>query len=137
MYLVCLAPSTSPWFCFWHNSIAHGRVPVVRGPSKVDVERLAPTGSFIHTDDFKTPEDLAKYLLYLDSNDAAYREYFKSVENPDKKTLELAKTYELTGPHHLRKMMLSNRERKSHPSVSEFFYNKTTNCISSKEDAIK
>ncbi|CAK8682482.1 unnamed protein product [Clavelina lepadiformis] len=122
---------------FWHNSIAHGRVPVVRGPSKVDVERLAPTGSFIHTDDFKTPEDLAKYLLYLDSNDAAYREYFKSVENPDKKTLELAKTYELTGPHHLRKMMLSNRERKSHPSVSEFFYNKTTNCISSKEDAIK
>ncbi|CAK8687523.1 unnamed protein product [Clavelina lepadiformis] len=122
---------------FWYNAIGAGRVPVVWGPSKKDVEKLAPTGSFIHTDDFKTPADLAKYLLYLDTNDTAYREYFKWVENPDEKTLELAKTYKLTGPRRLCKMMLSNRERKSHLSVSEFFYNETTNCTSSKEDAIK
>ncbi|CAK8687512.1 unnamed protein product [Clavelina lepadiformis] len=122
---------------FWYNAIGAGRVPVVWGPSKKDVEKLAPTGSFIHTDDFKSPADLAKYLLYLDSNDTAYREYFKWVENPDEKTLELAKTYVLTGSHRLCKMMLSNRERKSLPSVSEFFYNETTNCTSSKEDAIK
>ncbi|CAK8682497.1 unnamed protein product [Clavelina lepadiformis] len=122
---------------FWYNAIAHGRVPVVWGPSKEDVEKLAPTGSFIHTDDFKTPADLAKYLLYLDTNDTAYREYFKWVENPDEKTLELAKTYVLTGPHRLCKMMLSNRGRKSHPSASEFFYNETTNCISSQENVIK
>ncbi|XP_076810931.1 4-galactosyl-N-acetylglucosaminide 3-alpha-L-fucosyltransferase 9-like [Clavelina lepadiformis] len=122
---------------FWRNSIGAGRVPVVWGPSKKDVEKLSPTGSFIHTDDFKTPADLAKYLLYLDSNDKAYREYFKWIEDPDEKTLKLAKTYKLAGPYRLCKMMLSNRVRQSHPSVSDFFYNEKENCISSQENVIK
>ncbi|CAK8679732.1 unnamed protein product [Clavelina lepadiformis] len=116
---------------FWHNSIASGRVPVVWGPSKEDVERLAPTGSFIHTDDFKSPADLAKYLLYLDSNDTAYREYFEWVEYPDEKTLELAQTYDLIFPRRLCKMMLSNRSFKSYQSVTNFLYNNKKECVTS------
>ncbi|XP_076816990.1 alpha-(1,3)-fucosyltransferase 7-like isoform X2 [Clavelina lepadiformis] len=119
---------------FWLNAIASGRVPVVWGPSKEDVEKLAPTGSFIHTDDFKTPADLAKYLLYLDSNDTAYGEYFEWVEHPDEKTLELAKAYDHTILSRLCKMMLSNDEKKSYHSVSDFYLKEKQNCVSSTED---
>ncbi|XP_076816908.1 alpha-(1,3)-fucosyltransferase 4-like [Clavelina lepadiformis] len=115
---------------FWHNAIACGRVPVVWGPSKEDVEKLAPTGSFIHTDDFKTPADLAKYLLYLDSNDTAYKEYFKWVLEPDKKTLVLGDVLEQTGPKRLCKMMLSNNYKKSYHSVSKFYYDEGNACTS-------
>ncbi|XP_076816986.1 alpha-(1,3)-fucosyltransferase 7-like [Clavelina lepadiformis] len=118
---------------FWLNAIAYGRVPVVWGPSKEDVEKLAPTGSFIHTDDFKTPADLAKYLLYLDSNNTTYREYFEWVEHPDEKTLELAKTYDLTGFNRLCKMMLSNDEKKSYQSVTKFYYDEKQDCVSTRE----
>ncbi|CAK8679824.1 unnamed protein product [Clavelina lepadiformis] len=118
---------------FWLNAIAYGRVPVVWGPSKEDVEKLAPTGSFIHTDDFRTPADLAKYLLYLDSNDTAYREYFEWVEHPDEKTLELAQTYDLTNLNRLCKMMLSNDEKKSYHSVTKFYYDEKQDCVSTRE----
>ena len=60
---------------FWRNSLGTGAVPVVFGPWKQDVIDIAPKGSFIHTDDFKTPGDLVRYLDYLDKNDTAYLEY--------------------------------------------------------------
>jgi len=61
---------------FWEMSLNSGRVPVVWGPLKRDVEKVAPTGSCIHTDDFQTPKQLAQYLLYLDKHDEEYRKFF-------------------------------------------------------------
>ena len=46
------------------------------GPDIQDYEAVAPPKSFIHVDSFETPEDLAKYLHLLDSNDDLYNEYF-------------------------------------------------------------
>nr|XP_039269528.1 3-galactosyl-N-acetylglucosaminide 4-alpha-L-fucosyltransferase FUT3-like [Styela clava] len=60
---------------FWRNGLRAGAVPVVWGPTREDVARIAPKHSYIHSEDFKTPEDLVKYLNYLDKNDTAYREY--------------------------------------------------------------
>jgi len=52
-------------------------IPVVMGASKIDYETLAPKNSFIHIDDFRSPQDLAEYLVRLDNNDTAYNEYFR------------------------------------------------------------
>lgn len=52
-------------------------VPIVMGPDRQDYEKLAPPGSFIHVDDFKSPEELAKYLDFLDANHEHYYAYFR------------------------------------------------------------
>jgi len=46
------------------------------GARREDYERMAPRRSYIHVDDFKSPEKLARYLRRLDANDALYNEYF-------------------------------------------------------------
>ena len=45
-------------------------IPVVRGGA--NYSKLFPVETFINTADFKSAKHLAKYLLYLDKNDAAY-----------------------------------------------------------------
>ena len=52
-------------------------VPVVFGPEKEDVLKIAPKNSFIFAEDFETPKALVDYLDYLDGNDTAYLEYHK------------------------------------------------------------
>ncbi|XP_078488651.1 alpha-(1,3)-fucosyltransferase 7-like [Ciona intestinalis] len=61
----------------WYNAFYSGAVPVVWGPPKSDVEDIAPPGSFIHYDDFNSPEELAEYLKHLDTNMDAYTKYFE------------------------------------------------------------
>ena len=34
--------------------------------------QMAPPHSFIFAEDFKTPDDLVKYIKYLNKNDTAY-----------------------------------------------------------------
>ena len=58
---------------YWQR-IQENVVPVVMG-SNYD-EGVAIPGSFINTRDFKTIEQLANYLLYLDKNDDEYNKYF-------------------------------------------------------------
>ena len=58
--------------CFRHNVL-----PIAMGASLEEYERLAPTHSFIHVDQFKGPKELAEYLLELDSDDDKYNEYFQ------------------------------------------------------------
>ena len=36
---------------------------------------MAPPNSYIHVEDYATPEELYKYLDYLNTNDTAYLEY--------------------------------------------------------------
>jgi len=58
---------------FW-RALKWGAVPVVFGVA--DYAAYAPPHSFIHVGDFKSPKELAEYLLLLDKNDALYRRYF-------------------------------------------------------------
>ncbi|KAF4757294.1 hypothetical protein FOZ63_019518 [Perkinsus olseni] len=60
---------------FW-RPLWKGNVPVVLGGlGRADYEEIAPPGSFIHVDDFRTTKELSAYLQYLTSNDTAYNEY--------------------------------------------------------------
>ena len=60
---------------FWRNSLEYHAVPIVFGPWKDDVVKTAPKNSFIFVEDYDSPEELVKYLNYLNSNDTAYMEY--------------------------------------------------------------
>ena len=50
-------------------------VPVVRGGA--DYSKYLPPESYINTDDFRSAKQLSEYLLFLDTNNAAYSEYLK------------------------------------------------------------
>ncbi|XP_002120776.2 alpha-(1,3)-fucosyltransferase 7-like [Ciona intestinalis] len=60
----------------WSNSYEAGLVPVVWGPTKADIEAIAPKGSFIYVPDYPRLSDLVKYLKFLDQNPVEYRKYF-------------------------------------------------------------
>merc|ERR1711874_811473 len=62
---------------FYVNGLKNDILPVVMGARKEDYLRSAPQKSFIHVDDFDSPEDLAKYLEELDRNDDLYNWYFQ------------------------------------------------------------
>ena len=47
------------------------------GARREDYEAVAPPHSFIHVDDFESPQSLAEYLRRLDANDTLYNEYFR------------------------------------------------------------
>uniref|UniRef100_H2ZNY5 Fucosyltransferase n=1 Tax=Ciona savignyi TaxID=51511 RepID=H2ZNY5_CIOSA len=67
---------------FWEAPLWYGALPVIWGPTVDDVIAVAPRNSFVHADWFKSAADLVEYLKFLDSNDTAYREYFKWREDP-------------------------------------------------------
>ncbi|CAH8678991.1 unnamed protein product [Schistosoma haematobium] len=60
----------------YRNALINNVIPVVMGASYEEYKRVAPPHSFIHVDQFESPEKLANYLKYLDRNDTAYNEYF-------------------------------------------------------------
>lgn len=59
----------------WWNALGKGAVPVVMGAKVQDYKKILPPDSFIHIDDFPTPQHLAKYLMYLAFNSVAYNRY--------------------------------------------------------------
>lgn len=52
-------------------------IPIVYGAKRAQYEAVAPPHSFIHTDDFKSPRELASYIKYLMANPATLEEYTK------------------------------------------------------------
>ncbi len=44
---------------------------------QMDYLAVAPENSFIDARKFKSPQDLANYLIYLDRNDDEYLKYFE------------------------------------------------------------
>ena len=52
-------------------------LPIVMGARKEEYEAVAPYNSFIHVDQFKSPKELAMYLLELDQDDEKYNQYFQ------------------------------------------------------------
>ncbi|XP_033738675.1 glycoprotein 3-alpha-L-fucosyltransferase A-like [Pecten maximus] len=59
-------------------------VPIVLGARKEDYAQVLPKHSYIHIEDFESPEKLGEYLNLLDKNDTLYNEYFKWKETGDK-----------------------------------------------------
>ncbi|KAM4618075.1 4-galactosyl-N-acetylglucosaminide 3-alpha-L-fucosyltransferase FUT6-like, partial [Discoglossus pictus] len=101
----------------WKNSLTSGTVPVVLGPPRENYERFIPPDSFIHVNDFKTPKELADYLLKLDKDNAKYQEYFKwrSIFHP---------TPSISWVTHYCKMCKALKEAPSYrtiPSIAKWF----------------
>ena len=69
-----------------YKGFVAGVVPVIYGPTKGDAARILPRKSYIHVEDFKTVDDLANYLHYLDKNETAYSEYFQWWTEPGSQT---------------------------------------------------
>jgi hypothetical protein len=42
-----------------------------------DYKDTAPPHSYIHVEDFKSPKELADYLMKINANDTLYNEYFE------------------------------------------------------------
>ena len=115
---------------FWLRGISKGRVPVVWGPLKEDVIRLAPTKSFIHAEDFNSPASLASYLLYLDKNDTAYREYFKWREEPDERTKLIAQNQLKMGGKDICDRTKNKKKKKAIvSSVFDYFKRESDDCF--------
>ncbi|XP_005988092.1 3-galactosyl-N-acetylglucosaminide 4-alpha-L-fucosyltransferase FUT3-like [Latimeria chalumnae] len=60
----------------WSKAFKSGAVPVVLGLSRENYEKFVPSDSFIHINDFKSSEELAKHLKFLDQNEEEYKKYF-------------------------------------------------------------
>ena len=52
-------------------------LPIVMGARPEDYARTAPYRSYIHVDEFESPEELAAYLHRLDMDDDLYNSYFR------------------------------------------------------------
>ncbi|XP_036607044.1 4-galactosyl-N-acetylglucosaminide 3-alpha-L-fucosyltransferase FUT6-like [Trichosurus vulpecula] len=61
----------------WHNALAAWAVPVVCGPPRHNYERFLPSDAFIHVNDFRSPKDLAIYLMELNKDEKRYLAYFR------------------------------------------------------------
>lgn len=59
---------------FW-RPLSIGSVPVVRGSPTI--KDWAPRDSIIIAEEFKSPKELAEYLLYLDKHDDEYEKFLK------------------------------------------------------------
>ncbi|XP_018336546.1 glycoprotein 3-alpha-L-fucosyltransferase A [Agrilus planipennis] len=62
---------------FFVNGLQHDVIPVVMGARPSEYEKAAPHRSYIHTDNFESPEELAQYLNQLDNDDEQYNSYFR------------------------------------------------------------
>ena len=58
----------------FYRALMNNAVPIVYGGA--DYTQYAPSNSYINVADFKSPKDLAEYLLLLSKNDALYNKYF-------------------------------------------------------------
>ena len=69
----CLDYITEKFF----TALKTGMIPVVMGGlSKKDYEKIAPPHSYLHVDDFPSPEDLMKRLHEISKDPLLYNSYF-------------------------------------------------------------
>jgi len=125
----------------FRNGFLSNTLPVVWGAKKSDYEAVIPPKSCIFVDDFKTIKDLTDYLLYLDKNETAYREYFqwrkmKVSEMPGfeqvTKICQLCRIINQLDSFNddSNQMMRNNKKKYTISSLSDFYF-KTENkeCV--------
>ena len=102
---------------FWW-SLRDGIVPIVLGAKISDYERVAPPNSFIHVDNFTSPQHLANYIKYLDKNDEAYYQYhmWRNTHTLKTKELELSSCW-----CELCSMQYETRHGHSHRDIAKFW----------------
>ncbi|XP_001369501.3 3-galactosyl-N-acetylglucosaminide 4-alpha-L-fucosyltransferase FUT3 [Monodelphis domestica] len=61
----------------WKNALKAWAIPVVYGPPRHNYERFLPSDAFIHVDDFKKPQELATYIMKLNTDEKGYLAYFQ------------------------------------------------------------
>ncbi|KAL7634188.1 UNVERIFIED_CONTAM: hypothetical protein RMT77_015517 [Armadillidium vulgare] len=98
-------------------------VPVVYGAG--DYSAVSPPHSYINVRKFLNAKSLAEYLLYLDSNDTAYMEYFKWKEDYISSEGVLARALNLC---QLCDKLHTDDEEKVYPDMKEWFLKKA-DCL--------
>ncbi|XP_029470533.1 alpha-(1,3)-fucosyltransferase 7 [Rhinatrema bivittatum] len=83
----------------WKNAFEAGAVPVVLGPPRANYEKFVPPNSFIHVEDFGSPEQLARFLRTM--NSSRYEEFFQwrekyVVRSPELYTVFQVRSYTWT-----------------------------------------
>ncbi|XP_063380712.1 glycoprotein 3-alpha-L-fucosyltransferase A [Cydia fagiglandana] len=59
------------------NGLQHDVLPIVMGARPAEYAAAAPHNSYVHVEEFASPQELAAYLDRLDKDDALYNSYFK------------------------------------------------------------
>jgi len=128
----------------WSNALQAGLVPVIWGPTRSDVNRFLPEGSFIFVEDFPSVENLIERLRYYDKHDKEYKRFFdwrnvKSDGNgSNKRLMEVAP--ELTGYCSLCQLLheddieeekTGSRPRRQRLSMRDWWYGRENpECLS-------
>ena len=114
---------------FWRiiSDSNHRLVPIVMGPKESDYAQVAPKQSYIHVDNYRTPEDLAKYLKYLIHYPEEYLTYLRWREYTRIELVNTTRWRNLLCP--LCKMAYETPLFSSNPRLNfSLWYNPTTEC---------
>ena len=126
---------------FFENALKNDAVPIVWGPSKKDVNAVAPLDSFIHSEDFSSHESLVKYLQHLQKDRKAYRRYFRWREGKymtnDKMNTKIKSRYkdinippQMHGFENLcNKLTRGKLKRKTVRTYTEFLDEDSSECL--------
>ena len=116
---------------FWYHGLLKWRVPVVYGAKKADLIRLVPPNSFIHVDDFASPEQLTRYLLYLHHYNSAYAKYFAWLKDLTRHKVGVLSRYIPNRRELLCEMVINNQKHKTISNITSFLYEKESKeCLS-------
>ena len=61
----------------FYNSLAHGSIPIVLGPTEENTRKLLPPHSFLHVDHFKTTKELVDTLHRIGHNPDEFSSYHR------------------------------------------------------------
>ena len=114
-----------------YETLRHDIVPVVLGGG--DYEYYIPKSGFVNARDYKSPIELANYLIYLDANTTAYNEYFKWKKyiKHDLNHPKLPYLCEMCMQLHLEEYMETKIQKKKTvgPSSLQTLYGLKENCM--------
>lgn len=105
----------------WWKSLSKFTIPIVMGGSKKSYDRILPLDSYITTEGFSTPEDLAKFVKQLNVTGEyvkyhQWRKYFR-IENEHA-------YFKTRGVHYCRiceALNYNKRERKTYNKLDDYW----------------
>ncbi|KAL6460549.1 hypothetical protein MHYP_G00305150 [Metynnis hypsauchen] len=104
-----------------YNPLTKGSVPVVLGPSRSIYERLIPSNSFIHVEDFKTHKELADYLNSLDKNEDQYKKFFQWREKYEVKHVDFPRQHACQACQYIR----NRNDYQTFTNLNKWYFDST------------